>query len=131
MLAVTGLVPVFVAVKATIFPLPLVPKLILAVSFVQEYVVVPPVFVVPKLIAVSESLLQTVLLEIVFTLADGLIVMVKAIGVPLQLFVFVNDGVTVIVAVIGVVPELRAVKEGISPLPLVPIPMEGVLLVQV
>ena len=50
--------------------------------------------------------------------------MVKVCGVPLQVApALVYDGVTVIVAVMFVVPALVAVKLGILPLPLAPKPM--------
>ena len=46
MVAVTGVVPVFNAVKAAILPVPLDARPMLVVVFVQAYVVVPPVLVV-------------------------------------------------------------------------------------
>ena len=50
--------------------------------------------------------------------------MVKFCGVPLQVApALVYDGVTVMVAVIAVVPALVAVKLGMLPLPLAPKPM--------
>ena len=50
--------------------------------------------------------------------------MVKFCGVPLQVTpALVYDGVTVMVAVIGVVPALIAVKLGMLPDPLAPKPM--------
>ena len=49
--------------------------------------------------------------------------MVKVCGVPLQVVpALVYDGVTVTVAVIGVVPALVAVKLGMLPDPLAPKP---------
>lgn len=42
----------------------------------------------------------------------------------------VNVGVTVIVAVNGIIPGLIAVNEGISPVPLAARPMEGWVLTQ-
>ena len=50
----------------------------------------------------------------------GLTVTVKLMGVPLQPLA---EGVTVTVAVIGVVPVLEAVNPGILPVPLVPKPI--------
>jgi uncharacterized membrane protein len=50
--------------------------------------------------------------------------MVKVCGVPLQVApALVYDGVTVIVAIMFVVPLLVALKLGILPLPLAPKPM--------
>ena len=57
--AVTGVVPVLVAVKLAIFPVPLAAKPMLVLLFVQAYVVVPNVFVVAKVIAVVATELQT------------------------------------------------------------------------
>lgn len=59
----------------------------------------------------------------------GLTVMVKVLTIPVQPNVEV--GVTVIVAVTGVVPALVAVKLGILPVPAVPSPIDGLLFVQV
>ena len=55
--------------------------------------------------------------------------MVKLCGVPGQLTEpLVKVGVTVMVAVTGDVPELVAVKEAISTVPLAAKPIDGVLL---
>jgi len=54
--------------------------------------------------------------------------MVKVCGVPLQVApALVYDGVTVIVAVIAVVPALVAVKLGMLPDPLAPKPIAVLL----
>lgn len=53
--------------------------------------------------------------------------MVNVADVPGQPFIF---GVTVIIAIIGVVPLLIAAKAEISPTPLAPNPMFELLLVQ-
>ena len=54
--------------------------------------------------------------------------MIKFCGVPLQVVpALVYDGVTVTVAVIGVVPALVAVKLGMLPLPLAPRPIAVLL----
>ena len=59
-----------------------------------------------------------------FTVGVGFTVMVKFCGVPLQVApALVYDGVTVMVAVIAVVPALVAVKLGMLPDPLAPKPM--------
>jgi hypothetical protein len=71
-------------------------------------------------------------LDGVFTVGAGFTVMVKFRGVPLQVApALVYDGVTVMVAVIGVVPALVAVKLGMLPDPLAPKPMLVLLFDQV
>lgn len=92
--------------------------------------VVPPVFVVAKVMAANELPLQTVLEETVVTFAAGFTVIVKVIGVPLQLLEFEKIGVTVIVALTGAFPVLVAVNEAMSPVPLAANPMEVAVLVQ-
>ena len=58
--------------------------------------------------------------------------MVNVELVPVQLFPpLEKDGVTLIVAVIGELPLLVAVKAGIFPVPLAASPMEEAVLVQV
>jgi hypothetical protein len=88
------------------------------------------VFVVAKLMAVNVLPLHIVLLDGVVTLAEGFTVIVKVIGVPKQLFVLVNSGVTVTVAITGAFPVLVAVKEGILPVPEAANPMDVVELLQ-
>ncbi len=62
--------------------------------------------------------------------AVGLTVMVKVWAVPEhETLLFVNEGVTVIVAVTGAVVALVAVNEAISPVPLAARPIDVVLLV--
>ena len=62
----------------------------------------------------------------------GLTVIVKVINEPLQVTPrFVYFGVTVTVAIIGVVPALMAGNAGIFPVPLDAKPIDGVLLVHV
>lgn len=90
----------------------------------------PPVFVVAKVMAANELPLQIVLGETVVTLAAGFTVIVKLIGVPLQLLEFEKIGVTVIVALTGAFPVLVAVNEAMSPVPLAANPMEVAVLVQ-
>ena len=59
-----------------------------------------------------------------FTVGAGFTVMVKFRGVPVQVApALVYDGVTVMVAVMAVVPALVAVKLGMLPDPLAPKPM--------
>ena len=58
------------------------------------------------------------------TVGAGFTVMIKFCGVPLQVApALVYDGVTVMVAVMAVVPALLAVKLDILPLPLAPKPI--------
>ena len=58
-------------------------------------------------------------------------VIVNVTGVPVQVTVsFVNEGVTVIVAVTGAFVALVPIKEAISPVPLAARPIDGVVLVQ-
>ena len=57
--AVTGDVPVFTAVKLAMSPVPVAPRPIEGVLFVQLYTIVPPVAVVPKDTAVVVPPLQT------------------------------------------------------------------------
>ena len=87
-------------------------------------------FVVAKFIAAIVLPLQIVLLVTVDTFAAGFTVIVKVIGVPLQLFVFVNIGVTVIVATTGEFPEFVAVNEAILPDPEANNPIDVFELVQ-
>ena len=56
--AVTGAVPLLVAVKAAISPLPLAARPIDVLLFVQLYAVVPPVLVVAKVIASVDVVLH-------------------------------------------------------------------------
>ena len=64
-------------------------------------------------------------------MAVGLTVMVKVIGVPVQLMPpLVNVGVTVMVAVTGVLPILMAINAGMVLVPLAPRPMDVLLFVQ-
>jgi hypothetical protein len=88
------------------------------------------VFVVAKFIAANVLPLQIVLLVTVDTFAEGFTVIVKVIGVPLQLFELVKIGVTVIVATTGEFPEFVAVNEAIFPKPEATNPIDVVELVQ-
>ena len=74
--------------------------------------------------------LQTVLLVIEFTFAEGFTIIVNVMGVPLQFIVLANTGVTVIVAVTGDVPLFVATNEAISPVPFDGKPMDDALFVQ-
>jgi hypothetical protein len=88
------------------------------------------VFVVAKFIAANVLPLQIVLLVTVDTFAEGFTVIVKVIGVPLQLFELVKIGVTVIVATTGEFPEFVAVNEAIFPKPEATNPIDVFELVQ-
>jgi hypothetical protein len=129
--AITGDVPVLTAANALILPVPLAATPIVTLSFVQLYVVAPPVLTVPKTIAVVLVPLQATWLFTEFTWAVGLTVIVKVRGVPLHVKPpLVYTGVIVTVAVTGAVPELIAVNEAISPVPLAPKPIVVLLFVQ-
>ena len=84
-----------------------------------------------KLTKLLEDPEHKVWAEGAFTVGVGFTVMVKFCGVPLQVApAFVYDGVTVIVAVMAVVPALVAVKLGMLPDPLAPKPTAVLLLDQ-
>lgn len=87
-------------------------------------------FVVAKFMAANVLPLHIVLLDGVVTFAEGFTVIVKVIGVPLQLLVLVNIGVTVTVVTTGAFPVLVAVKEAIFPVPEAANPMDVIVLVQ-
>jgi len=79
---------------------------------------VPPVLLVVKLIAPVGLLLHTARSVGSFTCADGLTVIANVCAVPEQFAPpFEKVGVTVILAVIGAVPALVAVKEAMFPVP--------------
>ena len=95
----------------------------------------PPVLAVAKVMAAVPELLHTIWFPGLVTWPVGLTVMVKVCEVPAQPGVpFVKVGVTVSVAVIGALPLLVAVKEGIPvefPALLAARPIDGVSFVQV
>jgi hypothetical protein len=125
--AVTGLVPVFVPVKAVISPLPdpLSPIVVLSFVHVKTVPLTPPVKVMG---VVDGTPSQTVCpTGIATAFGVGLTVIVAVIGVPEQPLA---TGVTVIVAVTGEVPALIAANDRMSPEPEAPRPIEVVLLVQ-
>ena len=91
----------------------------------------PPVVVLLKLMAVVEDPLHTVWLATVFTVGIGLTVIVNVLPVPVQVVpALVKAGVTVIVAVTGLLVVLVATNAGILPVPLAAKPMELLLFVQ-
>ena len=83
--AVTGALVAFVAVKLAILPVPLAANPMLVVLFVQLYTIVPPVVGLLKVTAVVDAPLHTTWLATAVTVAVGLTVMVNVIGVPTQL----------------------------------------------
>jgi hypothetical protein len=130
MVAVTGELPPFVAVKDGILPVPLAANPIDGVLFVQLYTIDPPVVGLPKFTAVVEPLLQTDWLLITLTVAAGFTVIVKVVAVPLQVVPFVKAGVTVIVPVNGPFVVFVAVNAAIFPVPLAARPIAVLLFVQ-
>ncbi len=69
--------------------------------------------------------------ETVKTVGDGFTVIVKVIGLPVQVIPpFVIDGVTVMVAITGVVLVFIAVNAAMLPVPIAARPILGVLFVQ-
>lgn len=115
--AVTGEPVALVAVNAGILPVPLAPRPMDGVLFVQLYEVpaTGPLIVT----AAVEVLLQTTWLLIAFTEGVGFTVMVKVIGVPEQVVPpLVYIGVTVKVAEIGAFVEFVAMNDGMFPVPL-------------
>ena len=125
--AVTGSFPLFTTLNEPISPLPDEAKPILGVSFVQAYVVVPPVFSVLNVMAAVSSALHNIWLSITSTWPVGLTVIVNVSAGPVQLIPFsVNVGVTVRVATTGEVPSLTPAKEAMFPVPKSAKPMDGV-----
>jgi len=121
-MAIIGVKPLFTVVNEAIFPLPLPAKPIVGLSFVQSKVV--PVRLPVKDSVPFASPLHFIRLVIEFTVGVGFTVMVNVLDEPAQLF---TDGVTEIVAIIGVNPVFMAVKEGIVLEPEAAIPMLCVL----
>ena len=118
MFAIIGDITILVVVKLGMFPLPVAAKPIEVLSFVQSKVV--PATLPEKGIGPLAAPLHLTRLVIVFTVGVGFTVMVNVLDEPEQLFA---DGVTVIVAIIGVVPVFIAVKKGIELLPEAAIPI--------
>lgn len=129
--AITGSVPVLVAVKIGKFPEPVAGSPIPVAVLVQVYDVVPPVLFEVKLTAAVDEPLQTTWFAGATTLPSGLTVIVNTFGVPIQLDIpFVKVGVTVILATTGDNPPLTARNEAISPVPDAAMPMAVLSLVQ-
>ena len=127
--AVMGVVPALVAVNVGILPIPLAPRPIPVLLFVQVYTApdTGPLTVV----AATEDPAHITLLAMAFTVAVGLTVIVNDLGVPTQLVPpFVNVAITVIVAITGAVPLFVAVKAAMFNVPLAPRPIDVVLFTQ-
>jgi hypothetical protein len=110
--AVTADAPVLVAVNAGVFPAPDAASPMEEFEFV--HVNVPPAGVLVNAEAATLPPLQTVMFAGTVTVGVGLTVMVYVFGVPGQP---ATVGVTVIVAVIAVVPAFVAVNAGVFPDP--------------
>jgi hypothetical protein len=123
--AVTGALPALVAVKVPMFPLPDAARPMVALLFVQAYVVPATGFV--KLMAVVVAPLQSVWSVTLSTEGVGFTVMENVSTGPGQPLAV---GVTVMVAVTGALPVLVAVKVAILPLPEPAKPMDASLFVQ-
>ena len=82
--ATTGAVVALVAMKLAMLPLPPAANPIEVVLFVQLYTIVPPVVGLVKFTAAVAVLLHTTWLVTAVTVAVGFTVMVKLVGVPLQ-----------------------------------------------
>ena len=80
--AVIGAVVVLLTVKAAMLPVPLAARPIPGVSFVQAYVVVPPVFTVLNVTAVVLAPAATTWLLTEFIDGLGFTVTVNVLGVP-------------------------------------------------
>lgn len=129
MVAVTGTSPLLIAVKDGMLPLPLAANPMEVVLLVQLYTV--PATVPEKFTAAVGALLHTTWLATAFTVGAGFTVIVNVFAVPVHVLPpLVKEGVTVMVAVTGVMPAFNAVKEPIFPVPLAASPIDGVLLVQ-
>ena len=113
MVPLIGIAVALLAVKAGMLPVPFAPSPIAVLVLVQ--VKLPPAGVLTKLLASTVALLHTIVSAGTSTVGVGFTVMVKLDGVPAQPL---TVGVTVIVAVMGAVVVLVAVKLGILPVSL-------------
>jgi hypothetical protein len=126
MVAVTGLLPVLVAVNASTLPVPLATRPIDGSELVQVYVA--PAGVLVKLAAGTVALLHTVIFAGTVTVAVGFTVIVYVTGDPVQPLAV---AVTAMVAVNGEEVVLVAVNAAILPMPLAARPIDGSELVHV
>ena len=114
-----------VAVNAGMLPLPFAPNPIAVLVLV--HVKLPPAGVLIKFVATTIALLHTVVSEGTVTIGVGFTVIVKIDAVPAQPL---TVGVTVIVAMMGAVVVLVAVKLGMLPVSLAAKPIVGSEFVQ-
>jgi hypothetical protein len=127
MVATVFTMPLLIAEKAVMLPVPLAARPMLVLLLVHVNAVAVPV----KLTAVVLIPLHTTWLGGNATVGVGCTVIVKACGVPGQVTApKVYFGVMVIVAMTGEVPAFVAVKAVMFPVPLAASPIEAVLLVQ-
>ena len=128
MVATTGLLVLFVAVKTGIFPVPEFARPILGREFVQLKFVAFPV----RFTKVEISPLQIVWLVGIITVGVGITVISNDVLFPIQVTPPpVNWDVTVTIETIGSKPKLTALKLGIFPVPLNWSPVVVLLLTQV
>ena len=134
MVATAGVKPLLFTTKDAISPVPLAANPIEVVLLTQlKTILLPPLPLLGlvKFIRVVASPLHNVWSLTTSTVAVGLTVMVNVLEVPTQLTPpLVKVGVTVIVAITGVVVVLLATKVGIFPVPLAAIPIDGALFTQ-
>ena len=123
--AIALTLPLLTAVKAGISPLPLAARPIEGLLFVQLKVV--PLTVPVNAIAFVVAPLHNSWFAGWVTLGIGFTVIENVSGVPVQVKCV---GVTVIIAVTGVLPVLIAVNAPMFPVPLAAKPIEGLSLVQ-
>jgi hypothetical protein len=124
---VAGVLPVFVPVNGEMFPVPVDASPIEELVF--DHVNVVPLTAPVKVTPDVEVPLHTVWLAIASTVGVGFTVIVNTCGVPaLQ---SVEVGVTVNVAVTGVVPLFMAVNDAILPVPVEASPMLVLLLAHI
>lgn len=119
-----GALPLLVAVNAGRFPVPDAPSPIEVLELVHDTLAVDGVG--ERTVAGTEFPAHQVCATLL-TLGVGLIVIVYVFDVPVQPPLV---GVTVMVAVTGVLPLFTAVNAGTVPVPLAARPMEGLLFVQ-
>jgi hypothetical protein len=124
MVAISGAVPVFVAVNEGMTPVPFAANPTDGVSFVHEKVV--PATGLPGLTKEVVAPLQYVASPTGLTVVVGYTVIVNESGVPVHPFAV---GVTAIDATTGTVPVLMALNGAIFPAPAPARPIDGVLLV--
>ncbi len=123
MVAVAGIVPLLIATKDAILPVPIEARPI--DGFVFDHAnAVPDTGLLNTMVEV-EPPLHTTWLATAFTDGVGLTVMVKTTGTPVQVIPpLVTEGITVMVATTGALPVLVAVKVPILPVPLAANPMD-------